>query len=145
MCKGTSDMNEMHDNGRLNDETVALLQRMHEQFRLTDQHVALLQRMYVEFEDHSYNGAPMVNIKRPYGNSSVDTDIAEILGYGNYIEAINNDDITNETESMFQYLMQLHRETGKALQIVLSTKSFEPGLYGRPEKYNTQKWIRIDD
>lgn len=116
-----------------------------ETFRLTENHIRLLNAMFVEFEDHAYDGAPMVNIKRPYGNSDVVGDVAEILGFVDYNEAVQNGtDDTEEFEEATKKLMQLHRETGKALQIVLNTQSFKPGLYGRPNKYDTRYWVRME-
>ncbi len=48
------------------------------EFTVTDDHLTLLQHMYIGWQDCEY-GAPEVDPKRPYGNSGVATDIAEIL------------------------------------------------------------------
>ena len=47
-------------------------------FTVTDEHLRLLRRAYV-FWDETEFGAPGINAKRPYGNSDVYGDIAEIL------------------------------------------------------------------
>lgn len=111
----------------------------YETFTLTEQHVKLLRKMYCDFDDNSYDGAPAINIKRPYGNSFVAGDVAEILG-----EPFDDDE-EDMVEEDVERFMAIHRETGTALQVCLSTLSFEPGLYGRPMKYDTQKWVKVKD
>ncbi len=115
-------------------------------FELTENHIKLLREMYVSFNGDSYDGAPAVDIKRPYGNSDVPYDVARILGYAEYIKASDDDETeTDAFEEATHELLKIHRETGTALQIVLSTGSFEPGMYGRPERYLTQHWVKCDD
>jgi hypothetical protein len=48
-------------------------------FTVTDEHLRLLRRAYVGWDEIEF-GAPEINAKRPYGNSNVYGDIAEILG-----------------------------------------------------------------
>ena len=52
-----------------------------QQFEVTEDHLKLVQRMYWQWDDHAYDGAPAVGLKRPYGNSDVMYDIAQILGW----------------------------------------------------------------
>lgn len=111
----------------------------HETFELTEQHVKLLQAMYARFNDTAYDGAPAIDLKRPYGNSFVAGDVAEILG-----ETVDFDD-DDMLEEEVERFMVLHRQTGTALQVCLSTLSFEPGLYGRPSKYDTQWWVKVTE
>lgn len=47
---------------------------------ITEDQVKLLNRMQVMWIDGEY-GAPAINPKRPYGNSAVESDICEILGW----------------------------------------------------------------
>ena len=47
-------------------------------FTVTDEHLQLFRRAHV-FWDEAEFGAPSINPKRPYGNSNVYADIAEIL------------------------------------------------------------------
>lgn len=116
-----------------------------ETFRLTEQHIRLLGAMYAGFDDGAYDGAPAIGIKRPYGNSDVVGDVAEILGFDDYAEAVQRgEDGTQEFEDATKELMKVHRETGTALQIVLNTQSFKPGLYGRPRQYDTRYWVRME-
>lgn len=48
-------------------------------FELKEEHTKLLQHAIIEWDDCE-TGAPAINPKRPYGNSSVAEDVAEILG-----------------------------------------------------------------
>ena len=48
-------------------------------FTVTDEHLRLLRRAHVTWVDAEF-GAPEIDGKRPYGNSDVYSDIAEILG-----------------------------------------------------------------
>jgi len=102
-------------------------------FTLTDEHLKLLRAMCIGWQDCEY-GAPEVDPKRPYGNSSVEPDIHEILtGETDY-------ELTDAQRGRYA---ALHRETEKALQIVLSTGEFEPGRFRR-EPYSS-KWARISE
>lgn len=49
-------------------------------FTVTDQHLALLRRTHIGYDAWTEFGAPEVDSKRPYGNSNVHLDLAEILG-----------------------------------------------------------------
>jgi hypothetical protein len=96
-------------------------------FTLTEEHIKLLSRANVSWDSCEF-GAPAIDPKRPYGNSDVIDDIAEILcieretcphcGSGEPFDEVDK-----------QRLESLHRETETALQIILSTKSFIPGKY----------------
>jgi len=103
------------------------------EFTLTEAHLKLLVRMYVGWYDCE-SGAPLVDPKRPYGNSDVAGDVAEILGV---------EDFDPEDDVQYDHMHKLHTETDVALQIVLSTRSFEPGRYKRLDTYDTQKWVRV--
>src|SRR5262245_17189804 len=63
-----------------------------ERFTVTDEHLRLLRRAYV-FWDETEFGAPGINAKRPYGNSDVYGDIAEILGlvHGDWQDEVEED------------------------------------------------------
>lgn len=96
-------------------------------FTMTDQHLALLREMNVGWQGDEF-GAPEIDPKRPYGNSDVLDDMAEILG----LDADADEDV----------LRRLHRETETALQIVLATGAAMPGRYRAP-RYTTD-WQRED-
>jgi len=109
-------------------------------FELKDEHLALLTRANIGWQD-AETGAPEIDPKRPYGNSDVAGDVMEILGWENQV-CPNCDyplDVENSDQTRTK-AMQIHRETQMALEIVLATKSFYPGIYeastyGRDWKY----------
>jgi len=97
-----------------------------QKFTLTQQHVDLLHRMNVRWNDEAYEGAPEIDAKRPYGNSDVWRNVAEIIGIA---PVIDDDGERHWPQGTREACMALHRETGKALQVCLSAKTFEPGEY----------------
>jgi len=103
-------------------------------FTLTEDHVKLLTAAEVGWQDCEY-GAPEIDPKRPYGNSSVELDIAEALGW----EWDKRDDLPTELR---ERAWKIHKGTEEALQIILSTHSFEPGVYERERGYGP--WTRAD-
>lgn len=105
-------------------------------FTLTDNHIKLLRHFYVGWQDCE-TGAPEIDPKRPYGNSSVARDVAKILG-----EPIVEDVQGYMEAKQGARLMRLHSETETALQIVLVTGAFEPGEYER-EPYLSRSWRKV--
>ena len=102
-------------------------------FTLTNNHVALLQRMCVEWQNEPYEGAPAINIKRPYGNSRVWQDVAEVIG----LQPTEDDDGEEHwPKGTRERCIALHRETETALQVCLAAQSFEPG------EYDSDDWRR---
>lgn len=110
------------------------------QFRVLPEHVKLLQSAYVGWDSGEF-GAPAIDCKRPYGNSSVIPDIGEILGETPEDDA--TDDYGGWSRAQEERFCQLHEETAHALQIFLRTGVLQPGLY-EAEKYR-QDWRRIGD
>ncbi len=107
---------------------------MENTFELTESHIKLLRAMYVDFCDDGYDGAPAVNLKRPYGNSDVISDVIEI------VTGVRVDDLDDVPEENINEALKLHEETGTALQIILCTGSFTPGTYKRASKYDARSW-----
>jgi hypothetical protein len=60
------------------------------------------------------------------------SNIVDILGWG---------ELTDELISSAE---RLHRELETALQIVLVTQKFEPGLYHQKNEYLTKSWKKIN-
>lgn len=90
-------------------------------FTVTEDHLALVRRsctgwQYCEF------GAMEINPKRPYGNSGVLYDIAEMIG----LEPDADGEFTPEQEV---HMLRLHRETQVVFQIAMCTGSFQAGDY----------------
>jgi hypothetical protein len=102
-------------------------------FTLTDQHIKLLRKMYVGWQDCE-TGAPEIDPKRPYGNSAVAEDVAFILDEPYDPEA-------DEDSALNERMLAIHRETETALQIVLASGSFTPGVYTRSETWQND-WTR---
>jgi len=93
-------------------------------FELKEEHVKLINRMHF-FWDKSFIGAPFVSTYRPYGNSDSEGDIADILG----IAPEKSQDEGYWSSEQLEFMYSIHDETKTAIQVVLSTKSFEPGTY----------------
>ena len=108
-------------------------------FQLTEDHIKLLNRMYVYWDDDSYDGAPAIDTKRPYGNSGVVNDVYEIIHGKEW-------DYEHEEmpEEIYEQMMDIHAETATALQIVLCTKSFEPGLYELKSLWDSLSWRKVE-
>lgn len=108
-----------------------------ETFIVTDEHIKLLRNAYVRWDDCEY-GAPAIDPKRPYGNSSVEEDIINLLGWekgdrcphcNEYLEDISDD--------LLDSAYTIHCETQTALQIFLFTGEMKPGCY---RKVAFRKW-----
>lgn len=96
-------------------------------FTLTEDHLRLLRRMYVGWDDCEY-GAPAIDCKRPYGNSDVDQDICEILGW-----AFDVDD--GPTREQQDHARSLHEEMQAVLQILVNGAQLPTGEYVRSATY----------
>lgn len=107
-------------------------------FTITKEHIALIQRMNILWNGRDENGAPMVDLKRPYGNSDVISDIAEIIVIKK-IETDGGDEYWPVGTS--DRCNKLHIECGTALKICLYLKSFELGVYER-EDY-LENWRKV--
>ena len=117
-----------------------------EKFTVTEEHLKLLSRLQVEW-NYSGTGVPIFNVESPYGNKGIYRDMLRILGWK--IEVVLN----NETYDYFsdndqipkaieEKLYNIHKETEKALEICLRTRSFETGTY--QSDVNESNWKRID-
>lgn len=89
--------------------------------------------MNIGWQDCEY-GAPEVDPKRPYGNSSVEEDIAEILGW-----KVGEDGLT---EKQSEKASGLHSQMETVLQIGVSTLKFEVGTYKLKDDYSTD-WKKV--
>lgn len=130
---------------------------MNKRFEVLPEHLILLRNMYVGWNDCEY-GAPEIDPKRPYGNSSVKMDLIELLGvkaltskvfelnlFGkSYLltgEDKHNLDLEG-AEDLEAVLNTLHKETKTALQIALATGKFEVGVYECGEY--SQDWKKVN-
>jgi hypothetical protein len=94
--------------------------------------------MYVDYDDCTEFGAPIINPKRPYGNSSVYRDISEILEIDPE-ERIDKFEL-DFSERQIEYTNKVHQEMKIALQIILRVGKFEEGDYeSDPYRSNWRK------
>ena len=101
-----------------------------------DDHLKLLKRMYIGWQDCEF-GAPEVNPKRPYGNSDVYDDMAEILGVKR-----GEDDWNPFTEEQRDYMLARHIEMKHYLQILVRFAEIPSGAYRRRESYH--EWEKFE-
>ena len=78
-----------------------------------------------------YDGSPFVDSKRPFGNSNVPGDVYEILDPRPHNELYDYDEeeeeqFADEQQEMYE---RWYPTLDKALQVVLASGSFEPGIY----------------
>ena len=106
------------------------------EFLLKEEHIKLLREAYIGWQDCEF-GAPEIDPKRPYGNSSVYSDIAEILD----IEPEGEDEFSNRQRL---WMSEMHRGTQTALQIILMSGQMKPGLYKTSDKYSYD-WKIVED
>jgi hypothetical protein len=111
------------------------------EFTVTDEHLRLLRHAYVFWEEAEF-GAPSIDPKRPYGNSHVISDIAEILGVPES-EWAADEEMNPSVDAEWRFL-RVHVETAIALQIALFTGEFRAGRYVRDDQYDTRTWRRVD-
>lgn len=110
-----------------------------QQFVLKEEHLKLLRQANVGWHDCEF-GAPAIDCKRPYGNSQVYDDIAEILG----ITPVDKEGESFFSDEQKELMDEIHLETKTALQIVLFTGKFETGLYESPQ-YHSHLWRKTKE
>ena len=93
---------------------------------------------HVTWDDWEF-GAPGIDPKRPYGNSNVFADIAEILGVP-VSEWACEDDEEPAPDAEWRFL-RLHVETGIALLFGLAAGEFRTGRYVRGPEW-ADSWKR---
>lgn len=100
-------------------------------FTLKPEHLLLIKNMYVGWQNCEF-GAPEIDPKRPYGNSDVEGDIAEILGLELFEDAGGEKHLSEEQS---KYINDLHRDTQTVLQIILRNCEIKCGEY-ETDKYD---------
>ncbi len=94
-------------------------------FELKEEHLKLLARANWQWQDCEF-GAPEMDPKRPYGNSSVIQDIAEILGEEEELCPNCHEPLKDVDDDNFR---NLHGELTIALQLIFNQRTFIPGVY----------------
>lgn len=108
-------------------------------FTVTTNHVKLLAAAKVSWNDCEF-GAPGIDPKRPYGNSTyILEDIAEIIGMELFIDANGEKHMNREQK---KFCETLHDEMEDTLQILLSNCGIEVGEY-ECEKYRSA-WRKVN-
>lgn len=103
------------------------------EFTVTADHLTLLRAAYLRWDDCEF-GAPAIDPKRPYGNSDVIGDIAELLD-------IDLEELDGYEGDRSEELRDLHRETLTVLQLAIATGEFREGTYRR----TVDGWERIEE
>jgi hypothetical protein len=111
------------------------------EFTVTEDHLKLLRHLcggglYWD-PCEGFGGAPYFGPKKPYGNSNVPRDVAEIVGAPDSDLEQLNDDWGPGVEVADRYL-RLHVEAGIALKIVSATGEFRPGRYTRTDAWRNE-------
>ncbi len=104
-------------------------------FLVTSQHLALAKRLSIIWYE-AENGGPGTDIVRPYGNSGLIRDIAEIIGFP------PPEDEEGYTASADCYLQGLHQDMHIVLQIILHTGQMKAGVYKKPSL--TEDWVCVE-
>jgi hypothetical protein len=96
-------------------------------FIVTEEHLKLMRHFWVGWCYDEF-GAPEIDPKRPYGNSDVPGDIAEILGWQGQYDPLR--------------ARKIHEDTQIALQIALRVGYFKAGRYKKSNSYS-QDWKEV--
>jgi len=94
-------------------------------FELKEEHLKLLRKAHIGWNGCEF-GAPEIDPKRPYGNSSVYGDIAEILGIATKCPHCGREQ-EGFTEEQEELMDNLHSETQTALQLLIQHGKIELG------------------
>lgn len=100
------------------------------QFTITEEHLKLIRRL--QFDNRSDCAAPSIDIKRPYGNSDVYRDIADIVG----IPQPNRDRDEDFSPEQYRQMDKLNRGVTLALTIGVLTGGFAAGRYIATDQYS---------
>ena len=111
------------------------------EFTVTEDHLKLLRHAHLYWDYDEGYGAPAINPKRPYGNSYVERDIAEILEAPDSDWEWEDGAKAHPTQEAEERFTRLHVETMIVLHIALATGEFRPGSYIRDEIIG---WIRVE-
>lgn len=123
------------------------------EFELKQEHLDLLKQVNIGWNECEF-GAPEIDPKRPYGDSDIENNIAEIIKLKKDKTTIDFDkeeyaafddkqeyfDEAEWNEKTQDLLKDLHKQTQIALEIILHNQTFKLGKYKRKDYYSTDKW-----
>lgn len=102
-------------------------------FTITEDHLKLLARLEIGYDEWTEYGAPEVDPKRPYGNSDVENDIAEILEW-ELVKDRYGDEIL--TEEQGDRAKKIHMDMTVVLAIMCNNPTdFKLGTYAKTAQY----------
>lgn len=118
------------------------METLKELFDLKQEHIDLLKHVNLKWEEDPDYGGPAVDGKRPYGERLLLESVAEALNWKPAecdcgVENCNFEDWTDDQEEAAK---ALHKDILPAMQIVLQTQSFTPGIYARD---TAGQWHRL--
>lgn len=112
------------------------------EFTVTEDHLKLLRHVHLYWDYGEGYGAPAIDPKRPYGNSDVERDIAEILDAPDSDWELLDGEVPHPTPDARERFTRLHVETMLVLHVTLAAGEFRPGRYIRDEVIG---WIRAEE
>lgn len=96
-------------------------------FEMTEAHVAVACRLCFYTEDTGYEPVPVVDWKRPLGNSGgAWRDVVEICGWPQWED---DDGERHWPKGIREKAQAIFADMETVLTIILRTRSFEPGVY----------------
>lgn len=107
---------------------------------VTENHLKLLKNFYIGWEDTEF-GAPCIDPKRPFGNSSAFSDMAEILGF----ELADDEKQPEFYRKQCDSLLKGYHELQDCLQILCTNLKLEPGKYVLKDEYDVKSWRKVND
>lgn len=106
-------------------------------FTVTEDHMKLLPKLGFDWNSDMYDGAPTVDIKRPYGNSdTLGYDVPIILGIRTDRYSDSWAELTMEEKERCRVA---HRGMDTVLQILCCMGSIRPEEY-ECDRYNYNGW-----
>lgn len=110
-------------------------------FEVTEQHLALLPHLWFNYNDYCEFGAPEVDPKRPYGNSDVYGDLAEILKLEPV--SVNEYDESEFSDAQRADMLRVHKEMQTVLNILarVAIDGIATGWYATGTAYGND-WKR---
>jgi hypothetical protein len=102
-------------------------------FVVRKEHLKLAKRMVVYWNTNCYLGAPAVDSKRPYGDSSILENIGEIIGEK---PEDKDGDYPIYSERQLLRFGNLHKDMEHVVQILLANLGLKQGVY-EADDYDT--------
>lgn len=107
---------------------------------VTENHLKLLKNLHVGW-DYTEFGAPCIDPKRPFGNSNVFSDMAQILGF----ELANHEKQPELYDKQCTSLVKGYHELQYCLQILCTNLKLESGKYVLENEYDVKSWRKVND